>query len=128
MSKPNSAAPLSLDSLTEAATLLVEHGCRDEATRLVDEAIPHLEDQRALLLLARLHLATGRPADAEVALAPLSFWRLTNPWDVEGLVLYRLALLALGRTAAIAKLDRELSWMLSGPAKPAPPWTFRHSA
>lgn len=101
---------LSLATLTEGATLLLERAGREAATTFVDASITEVDDRRALVLLARLHLDGGDAKGAEAALVALFFWRLTDPWDVEGLALYRLALHRLGRRKELAELDRELVW------------------
>jgi hypothetical protein len=106
---------LTLESLAEAAALLVQHASRAEAARFVDRSFLKLGDRRGLLLLAQIYLDGGTPANAEAALVPLYFWRLTEPWDVEGVALLRRALGTLGQTEELETLDRDLTWAMGAP-------------
>jgi len=101
---------LTFDDVRSMAELLVAHGRRADAVTVVTEALEVIEDPRAQLLLARLHLETGTREGAEEAVGILGFWRCGRPSDPEGIALMRCALHRLDRRRDVARLDRDVSW------------------
>jgi hypothetical protein len=98
-----------LGEIEAAADILVAAGRRGDAIAWVEEA----GGNRALLLLARLHLGRGTVAGAKAAMDALVLWRMAHREDLEALTLMRRAVVELGFGRAAREIDREICWLIA---------------